>query len=289
MDYFQRRKNCMTFLNDLLKENPDVKNFRISQRYNIVKSYLNNNSIILNENYCMDILPKSICCLEGLQELKINNTRLHNLPENISMLKSLKILDISDNYLQGLPDSITELENLEELNVTHNLIHYLPKNIGNLKSLKKLNLYMTNLQEIPESFFALENLEYVIMPTDTNISSLPESVKESKVYSLIENQKIICCGIYNVTLKNFFNDKKNAERLIKEINKSFDYNKFRYFLIEYHALFQSVLNPNILETPKWQELFEIFKKEFPQHYSKIQHYLVRKIEITANNPYGLIL
>jgi Leucine-rich repeat (LRR) protein len=289
MDYLQRRKNCMIFLNDLLKENHDVKNFRISQRYNLVKSYLDNNSIIINEHYCIDILPKSICYLEGLQELKINNTRLHNLPENIGRLKSLKMLDISNNHLQWLPDSITELENLEELSVKNNLIHYLPKNIGNLKLLKKLNLYMTNLQEIPDSFFTLENLKYVNMPTDTNIWSLPESVKESKIYPLIKKQSIINYGNNHVALEKFFEDKENAERLIKKINNTSNYQTFKYFLLNYHILFQSVLNPNILETSKWQELIEEFKIELPEIYLRIQHSFNRKIGTNANTSFDLLL
>ena len=74
----------------------------------------------------LSYIPPSICQLQGLQGLILNNNRLVSLPEEIGRMASLKELDASCNE------------------ITH-----LPVQIGDLAALKSLNLRRNHLQEVP--------------------------------------------------------------------------------------------------------------------------------------------
>ena len=74
----------------------------------------------------LSYIPPSICQLQGLQGLILNNNRLVSLPEEIGRMASLSELDASCNE------------------ITH-----LPVQIGDLAALKSLNLRRNHLQEVP--------------------------------------------------------------------------------------------------------------------------------------------
>lgn len=77
----------------------------------------------------------------SLQELDLSNNLLEgSLPGEIRFLKSLKVLNLSNNQFTGLPAEIGQLANLEVLNVSNNQLTGLPQELGNLKNLKLLDL-----------------------------------------------------------------------------------------------------------------------------------------------------
>ena len=97
----------------------------------------------------------------NLEYLSLKNDHLANLPDGLSNLKKLKILDLSGNDFKVLPQSLSRLENLVELylndekkmDITQSLLI-----IKDLPNLKILHLENDHLKSIPKSLLYLKNL-----------------------------------------------------------------------------------------------------------------------------------
>jgi len=61
-------------------------------------------------------------------------------PAEIALLKSLEVLNLSNNKLTSLPVEIGKLSMLRTLNLAGNLIAKIPEEIKNCSSLKSVNL-----------------------------------------------------------------------------------------------------------------------------------------------------
>jgi Leucine-rich repeat (LRR) protein len=70
-----------------------------------------------------------------------------SLKAEIRQLKSLEILDISNNNFTGLPAEIGQLSQLRVLNVSNNPLTGLPYELGNLQNLKQFDLIGTSYAE----------------------------------------------------------------------------------------------------------------------------------------------
>lgn len=88
------------------------------------------------------ILPQSLTHLTSLRVLDARLNCLKSLPEDLENLINLEVLNISQNfqYLETLPYSIGLLMSLVELDVSYNKITTLPDSIGCLRKLQKLSL-----------------------------------------------------------------------------------------------------------------------------------------------------
>ena len=125
----------------------------------------------------------------NLEFLSFKNDHLEEIPQEISLLKKLKVLDLSGNDFTTLPKSFSELYNLEELflndekkfnlNANIDIISFLPrlkilhlendsllklpKNIFKLNHLEKLFLNSNSFSEIPDELRSLNHLQYLDM------------------------------------------------------------------------------------------------------------------------------
>jgi Leucine-rich repeat (LRR) protein len=85
--------------------------------------------------------------------LRLDNSNITYLPNDIGSLSKLKRIDLRDNNITKLPDEICNLENLEILNISDNNLLELPANIVNLKKLRMFmfsgnkNLNLSPVQE----------------------------------------------------------------------------------------------------------------------------------------------
>lgn len=96
-------------------------------------------------------LPDSFSELfSALKTLRIKQTNLTILPENIGELGRLKKLFLNNNRVNQLPQSITQLKNLERLNIANNNLRAIPENIANLP-LEKLCLNKNYLIALPNN------------------------------------------------------------------------------------------------------------------------------------------
>ena len=109
----------------------------------------------------------------------LGNLNLTELPEEISVLKNLQILSLSNNLLSALPKEILELENLQTLILTHNQLSVFPKKIGKLKNLQKLFLDDNLLTELSKEIGNLKHLQ-VLFLSNNQLSELPKEIGELK-------------------------------------------------------------------------------------------------------------
>ncbi|KAI4338029.1 hypothetical protein L6164_016383 [Bauhinia variegata] len=108
--------------------------------------------------------PDEIFSLPGLTQLYLaGNGALHgSLPSQVSSMKQLEILDISDNQFSGhIPKEISECSSLKRLILArNNFSGSIPSSMGTLLSLETLDLSSNNLSgPIPQS---LEKPQYLM-------------------------------------------------------------------------------------------------------------------------------
>jgi Leucine-rich repeat (LRR) protein len=152
----------------------------------------------LNIKLAFDVISK----LPNLKILKASGCKMLYLPISVRKIKTLKVVDLSNNFIPSLPPILEELL-WEELDLSANCIDTLPSSMVYMTSLKKLNLsycpaainkhnyymleYLTNMKtlvlsgmkEIPEEFGKLSFLEELII-TKGIFKDLPDRIKNLK-------------------------------------------------------------------------------------------------------------
>ncbi len=116
----------------------------------------------------------------------------YTLPKNISLMNSLKVLELREMRIRKLPNSYCNFTSLELLDLERNNIKTLPECLGDLHNLRTLFLYKNKLEKLPESIGGLRHIERLIL-SDNKIKVLPESIKELKnlkILSLSNNDLI---------------------------------------------------------------------------------------------------
>lgn len=161
-------------------------------------------SLNLFNNNLTGTLPGSI---GKLRHLKVFNVAFNaiggNIPENIVLLKKLRVLRLGKNHFKGsIPATIGNLENLEVLDMfgnalsgqlpkglgkmkgikwlflSHNALNgTLPKELGNLESLERLELAGNKLEgHVPSSMASLHNLNTLILSENRLTGRIPQGI-----------------------------------------------------------------------------------------------------------------
>ncbi len=73
-----------------------------------------------------------------IRTLKLDSTKLTNLPPSIGRLRKLEHVSLSHNQLTTLPLTLEFCQNLQSLNISHNKFKAVPAVVLNLKNLKSL-------------------------------------------------------------------------------------------------------------------------------------------------------
>ena len=97
----------------------------------------------------------------GSSELTLSNYgMLSPHLEKLSLLKDLKVLDLSHNKLDKFPIAILSLTYLEKLNLNHNNLISLPSGLGDLPCLREL----TFVQNPVDAYFtAIKSFHDIFM------------------------------------------------------------------------------------------------------------------------------
>ncbi|HAS39297.1 MAG TPA: hypothetical protein DCS93_02405 [Microscillaceae bacterium] len=101
--------------------------------------------------------PKQVC---QLKELILRKNKITHLPDEISSLDNLEMLEISGHLLlKNLPSEIGKLTTLAYLDVSENSLTDLPIEIGQLSQLTYLSATNTDLRHLPPTLKQLKKLE----------------------------------------------------------------------------------------------------------------------------------
>ncbi|HNS30372.1 MAG TPA: COR domain-containing protein [Tenuifilaceae bacterium] len=119
-----------------------------------------------NDSYCDDNMKNKI----------------KDIPKEISKLKNLIKLNLSDNKINSIPESITDLKKLRYLDVSYNNLTHLSEKIANMQSLQILNLENNPFDFLPPEIVA------------RGIESIRNFIKELSVKDFLFEVKLILVG-----------------------------------------------------------------------------------------------
>ncbi|KAL8091690.1 hypothetical protein AgCh_034087 [Apium graveolens] len=113
--------------------------------------------------------------LSNLCHLELQNCRyLNQLPEQLGIMKALKVIDASETAIQKLPDSIVQLKKLVKLQLRNCFkLEILPKQFGDLEGLRTFDASYSAIRILPDSFVALNRLAELNMTGCANLRKLP--------------------------------------------------------------------------------------------------------------------
>lgn len=134
-------------------------------------------SLELNGNP-IAVVPDSISKLFVLEILQLKESRFNHLPDSICSLENLTNLALGGNKLFALPENFGNLVNLKQLDLTENHLESLPESFGNLTKLEILDVSYNKLHSLPKSFGRLKSLEILQLSYNKDLSELPDSFGE---------------------------------------------------------------------------------------------------------------
>lgn len=168
----------------------------------------------ISKNEILELLTS----LDWLDELRLDENNLTQLPEKIGHLKSLRILDLYKNKITKLPSELWDLTSLEDLDLSDNKLIYLyeenqikglgkllslnalhlnnvgliciPSDIGDLKHLTQLYLHHNDLTSLPLELWTLNNLKILELRDNdiTEISNQIGQLSNLEILDLSYNQ-----------------------------------------------------------------------------------------------------
>ena len=106
----------------------------------------------------LDQVPDALTKMTDIEVLDLSDNELAELPEGLKNLKQLTTLVLSGNKLEELPRIVCQLKTLKTLEAAYNTISRLPDSISNLHQLTTLNMSYNELEEIPEELCQLKKL-----------------------------------------------------------------------------------------------------------------------------------
>ncbi|NXP47082.1 LRC18 protein, partial [Heliornis fulica] len=145
-------------------------------------------------------IPSSIQMFQKLRWLDLHSNRLEELPGTIGTLQKLFYLNISNNKLtsKNLPEELNLLKNLRILNLGMNCLDSIPTSLGALKELKEIGLFDNALTSIPNSVKKLPKLKKLNAGRNPFLDSTEQeehgdSTKCVEAFYLVQ-EKDLCCS-----------------------------------------------------------------------------------------------
>ncbi|KAH7570351.1 hypothetical protein JRO89_XS05G0091500 [Xanthoceras sorbifolium] len=118
--------------------------------------------LVVMFSHFAEFIPDSISGLQKLEVLNFSTNLLQSLPDSIGLLLNLKILNVSGNKLNALPESIAGCSSLVELDASFNNLVSLPTNIGyGLLNLQRLLIHLNKIHWLPPSVCEMRSLRYL--------------------------------------------------------------------------------------------------------------------------------
>jgi len=150
-------------------------------------------------------IPYELSVLKGLTDLQLSDNKINKIPHYLFQCRNLKKLDFSSNMLDYLPVEIVYLNNLEELGLQDNRLSNLPANLSQLKNLKvldlsnihsKLSRSYNDFRQIPSSVCQLPNLEKLLLER-LPIQYIPVNIVQLKNLKILSLNGCNKLNVYN--------------------------------------------------------------------------------------------
>ena len=136
--------------------------------------------------------------LEKLPNLKNLNISRCDVPESISHLKQLEIVNISgggDLYdLERQLQRLSTLPKLKKLDISGRAIEVIPENIGNLTHLEHLELSSNYYETLPKSLIQLKKLKTLSIALTGKIGNTTPLLFPTEIFALSNLQKLFIFG-----------------------------------------------------------------------------------------------
>lgn len=134
-------------------------------------------------------IPEGVFLLPAVEEIRICNMGLKELPSLTQNCPSLKKMDLSRNAIRKLPASFLRFSRLRDLNISYNFLCDIPPLGNRIPALKHLRLKGNNFRKFPENLLVLKHLETLDLRYN-EIDTLPENtaaIDSIKTLSLAYN------------------------------------------------------------------------------------------------------
>ena len=135
------------------------------------------------------LCPRNLAQFENLEELYIGWCSDTHLPDEISALKKLKVLECLNSPIQALPDWLFSCSSLRNLMIRGTDIAFIPDRIQSLSELRELEFGNNDLPSVPTVLGSLHKLQHLGLP-DNRLTELPveiSSLRRLKSLGLVNN------------------------------------------------------------------------------------------------------
>ncbi|KAF5270387.1 hypothetical protein FQR65_LT05575 [Abscondita terminalis] len=176
--------------------------------------------LTLNNNNISEIEEDALSHLQNLTHIVLSVNSIQLKPKMFQHLKSLKLIDISQNNLKSIPDELfenqknlkflylwsnnfttlnasvfTKLENLESLELRKSGLDYIPNELFYpLVKLRDISLAMNNLQTLPQNtFINNKDLETIGLHSNTYLKVLPDFLFSNLTH--LKELKLFDCNL----------------------------------------------------------------------------------------------
>ncbi|XP_051950967.1 leucine-rich repeat-containing protein 2-like [Xyrauchen texanus] len=140
----------------------------------------------LNVNYNKLLsIPAELGDCENLERLEMTaNGNLTELPFELSNLKKLTHLDMSENKFGSIPICVLRMESLKCFDISNNRLQDLPEDMDRLEALETVFLHKNRLKFVPMSMANLIHLKMLVVSAD-ELYSIPSKFVDNPDIKLI--------------------------------------------------------------------------------------------------------
>ncbi|XP_043479652.1 ras suppressor protein 1 [Leptopilina heterotoma] len=117
--------------------------------------------------------------MQNITRVTLSHNKLQAVPQAISYLVNLEILNLFNNHIMELPMTLSQLPKLRILNIGMNRLNELPRGFGAFPVLEVLDLTYNNLNErkLPGNFFMMDTLRALYL-ADNDFEHLSPDIKQ---------------------------------------------------------------------------------------------------------------
>ena len=185
-----------------------------------IRNYIKRNLISTQSeaDIIHDDIIKRIGSVKTLKRLDLSNNFLRKYPPQLCDLNLLEILNLTGNNIDEtvLPDEVAKYDNLIELVLDSNKFKKLPKCIAKLKKLTRLSICNNMITDIKNVYY-LKKLKYLVLDNN-NLTELDEKLKNLEKLEILHLNHNLITNLDSNLLKQSLNFLKQLDLSSNKLN-----------------------------------------------------------------------